>query len=423
VIVKSELVHDVQPGPLTFCQVCNSEDLELVIDLGHQPLCDSLLRADQLLEPEVTYPLRLLRCRVCSLAQLDYVVPGDIGYHRNYPYRAGITKEVVDHHEASAVVIAEKYGLNSESLVVDIGSNDGTLLNAFKKQEMRVLGVEPTDIADIANANGIETIKSSFTEAVSRDIERDYGKASVMTATNVFAHMAPLGEVIRGIRHLLDDHGVFMTETHYLLDIIKGVQYDTIYHEHIRSYSLKSLVYLFDANGFTVVDAMRVQRYAGSLRVFAAKGRGLPISDAVAELLGEEESFGLDGPDVYKKFREKSYRAKNDLLELALDVSAKGQRLVGNSCPGRSSTLLNFTGITKDLMPYITEQPTSLKLGHYLPGKHIPIVNNEILFREQPDYVVLLAWHYAEPIRKLLRERGLKSKVIVPLPELRVLDN
>lgn len=417
-----ELIHDVEPGPLTFCQVCNSEDLELVIDLGHQPLCDSLLRTEQLLEPETNYPLRLVRCRVCSLAQLDYVVPGEVVFHRNYPYRAGITKEVVDHHEASAAATVRKYGLDSDSLVVDIGSNDGTLLSAFKARGVRVLGVEPTDIADIANANGVETIKSPFTEAVSREIERDYGKAAVITATNVFAHMAPLGEVIRGIRHLLDDRGVFMTETHYLLDIIKGVQYDTIYHEHIRSYSLKSLVRLFDANGFTVVDATRVQRYAGTLRVFAAKGKGRPVSDSMAKLLAEEESFGLYGPAVYQTFRERAYRAKNDLLELALKVSATGERLVGNSCPGRCSTLLNFTGISEDLMPYIAEQPTSLKVGLHLPGKHIPVVNNEILFREQPDYVVLLAWHYAEPIGRLLRERDLKSKFIIPLPEVRVLD-
>ncbi|HJQ34220.1 MAG TPA: class I SAM-dependent methyltransferase [Pyrinomonadaceae bacterium] len=417
-----ELIHDVQPGPLTFCQVCNSEDLELVIDLGHQPLCDSLLRAEELTEPETSYPLRLVRCRVCSLAQLDYVVPGEVVFHRGYPYRAGITKEVVDHHAASAAEIVTKYGLGADSLVVDIGSNDGTLLNAFKQQGVRVLGVEPTDIADIANANGVETVKSPFTEALSRELARDYGKAAVMTATNVFAHMAPLGEVIRGIRHLLDERGVFMTETHYLLDIIRGVQYDTIYHEHIRSYSLKSLVHLFDANGFTVVDATRVQRYAGTLRVFAAKGRGLQVSDSVTRLLAEEESFGLHGPAVYQTFRERSYRAKNELLDLALKVAARGERLVGNSCPGRSSTLLNFTGISKDLMPYIAEQPTSLKLGLHLPGKHIPVVNNEILFREQPDYVVLLAWHYAEPIGRLLRERGLKSKFVIPLPEVRVVE-
>jgi hypothetical protein len=213
-----------------------------------------------------------------------------------------------------------------------------------------------------------------------------------------------------------------MSETHYLLDIIKGVQYDTIYHEHIRSYSLKSLIYLFESNGFTVVDAMRVQRYAGTLRVFAAKGKGIPVSDSVGKLLSEEESFGLYGAEVYRVFREQSYHAKNALLELALDANRKGQSFVGNSCPGRCSTLLNFTGMSADLMPYIAEQPTSLKLGMYLPGKHIPIVDNEILIREQPDFVVLLAWHYAEPIRQLLRERGLKSKLVMPLPRVQVLD-
>jgi hypothetical protein len=171
-----------------------------------------------------------------------------------------------------------------------------------------------------------------------------------------------------------------------------------------------------------VVDAARVQRYAGTLRVFAAKGRRLSFSDSVGKLLAEEESFGLYRPEVYQTFREKSHRAKNDLLELALGASARGARFVGNSCPGRCSTLLNFTGIGKDLMAYIAEQPTSLKLGLHLPGKHIPVVNNELLFREQPDYVVLLAWHYAGPIAKLLRERGLRSKLVTPLPEVCVMD-
>jgi SAM-dependent methyltransferase len=401
--------------------VCNAKDLDLIIDLGHQPLCDSLLRPDQLIQPETNYPLRLMRCRVCSLAQLDYVVPGEIVFHRNYPYRAGITKEVVDHHQHSAAEAVKRYALTGDSLVVDIGSNDGTLLSAFKTQGVRVLGVEPTDIADIANANGIETIKSPFTESLAIDIERDYGNAALITATNVFAHMAPLGEVIRGIRRLLNDGGLFMSETHYLLDIIKGVQYDTIYHEHIRSYSLKSLVYLFEANGFTVVDATRVERYAGSLRVFAAKGKHLPVSPSVTALLAEEESFGLHRPEVFQIFRERAFAARNELLTLALEVKKRGEWLVGNSCPGRSSTLLNFTGITKDLMPYIAEQPTSLKLGLHLPGKHMPVVDNEILFREQPDYVALLAWHYAEPIARLLRQRGLRSKLIVPLPEVRIL--
>lgn len=421
--MKKAPSHDVSPGPLSYCQVCNSTSLEFVIDLGHQPLCGSLLRADQLMGPETSYPLRLFRCRECSLAQLDYVVPGEIVFHRNYPYRSGITKEVVDHHEASSAEIIRRYGLNSSSLVVDIGSNDGTLLASFKKHGVRVLGVEPTNVAEIAIANGVETIQSPFSEALSRDIARDYGQASLLTATNAIAHMAQLGGVMRGAEHLLDENGVFMTESHNLLDIIKGVQYDSIYHEHIRSYSVKSLIRLFETYNFTVVGALRVERYAGTLRLFAVKGKGHPVSSSVGKLLAAEESFGLYEQDVYKTFRERAYRAKNALLELALKAFKEGKSFVGNSCPGRCSTLLNFSGIGKDLMPYIAEQSTSLKLGLYLAGKHIPVVENQILFREQPDYVVLLAWHYAVPIRKLLRERGLKSKLVVPLPEVVILED
>lgn len=420
--MKRPEYHDVSPGPLMHCQVCNSSNLELVIDLGHQPPCVSLLTLAQLAEPETTYPLRLFRCRECSLAQLDYVVPGDVVFYPAYPYRSGITQEVVDHHDASSATMIERFGLDSNSFVVDIGSNDGTLLRSFQKRGIRVLGIEPTNIAQIAIQDGVETIQSPFTEALGRDIARDYGHASVLTATNVVAHMASLGEVMRGAEAVLADNGIFMTESHYLLDILKDVQYDTVYHEHIRSYCLKSLIRLFDAYDFTVVDVQRVERYAGSLRVFSRKGKGHAVSPAVTALLAEEDAYGLYGADAYKVFRERSYRAKDDLLALALKAKARGESFVGNSCPGRASTLLNFTGISRDLMPYIAEQPTSLKLGLYLPGRHIPVVNNEVLFREQPNYVVLLAWHYWQSISALLRARGLKSRLVVPLPEVRILE-
>ena len=415
--------HDTAPGPLTYCQVCFSEDLELVVDLGHQPLCDSLLTKEQLDHPETSYPLRQVRCKACTLSQLDYVVPGDIVYHRGYPYRAGITQEVVLHHTESAAEMVKSFGLDSHSLVVDVGCNDGTLLRAIQAHGVRVLGVEPTDIAKIAAAAGVPVVQKPFTEAVAKDIVGEHGEASMMTATNVFAHMAPLGEVLRGAQRLLKRDGLFMTETHYLADVLRTAQYDTIYHEHLRTYSLRSLVKLYEQYGFTVVDAIRVDRYAGTLRVFAQKGRDRTVRPSVATLLASEAALGLDRPEIYQKFRDQTYEAKMRFLEFALQAKAKRESLVGNSCPGRCSTLLNFTGITSDLMPYIAEQPTSMKLGLYLPGKHIPVVDNEILFREQPDYVVLLAWHYAEPIRRLLRERGLKSKLVVPLPEFRVLPD
>jgi hypothetical protein len=237
--------HDVAPGPLTRCQICGSSDIELVFDCGNQPLCASLLRPADLNQPETHYPLRLFRCTVCANCQLDYIVSGSEIYYPDYPYRAGITRELTDHLHAMASDLVPKLGLSPGSRVVDVGSNDGTLLSQFKKLGMKELGIEPTNINKFARQAGIETVQAFFTEAVARDVRQSYGAAKLMTATNVFAHMATLGEVMRGIAALLDDDGVFVFENHYLLDVIDRNQYDTIYHEHVRTYCLKPIVKLF----------------------------------------------------------------------------------------------------------------------------------------------------------------------------------
>ena len=415
--------HDIPAGHVTGCQICGSDDLELVMDLGHQPPCDALLTDEQLNAPETSYPLRFMRCRECSLGQIDYVVPGDVVFPREYPYRSGITRELAEYQVAISEDLIERYDLAPGSLVVDIGSNDGTLLSGFRDRGMRVLGVEPTDIAAIARSDGIDTVQSFFTEELADDIARQHGKAPLVTSTNTFAHMAGLGTVVRGVESLLTDDGVFVTENHNLLDIVSTGQFDTIYHEHLRSYSLKSLIRLYDYYDFTVVHAQRVSRYAGNLRVHAMKGKGRRPTPAVAALLAEEEEAGLYDSALFDSFREKGQRAAADLLTMAMEARRDGKSFVGNSCPGRCSTLLNYAGITRDLMPYLAEQPTSLKLGLHLPGKHIPVVDNQILIEQQPDYVVLLAWHYAEPITKQLRARGLRSRFVMPLPEVRVIDD
>jgi hypothetical protein len=415
--------HDVAPGTLDRCQVCGCTELELVIDLGHQPLCDSLLTADMLDKPESHYPLRLFRCPKCTLTQLDHVVDGAVVYAPEYPYRSGITKELRVYQEAFAQSVIDKIGLDEGALCVDVGSNDGTLLSGFKKLKMAALGVEPTNIAKIARAeNGIETIQSFFNEEVAREIRADRGPAKVITTTNVFAHMAPLGEVMRGIVALLDNDGVFITESHYLLDVLKGAQYDTVYHEHIRTYSLRSLVALFEFYDMEVFDVERADRYGGNIRAYVARKGTRAIQGSVAALLLLEEQEGLGEKATYTRFRENAYKTRDQLMEFAYSAKKSGQRFVGNSCPGRCSTLLNFCGMNKDLLPYLAEQPTSLKLGMYLPGLHLPIVENSILLEEQPDYVLLLAWHYAKPITEQLRERGLKSKFVMPLPNFEVLE-
>ncbi len=415
--------HFVKSGHISRCQVCNSRKLHLVLDLGHQPLCDSLLTKNTLNEPETTYPLRMFWCEECSLVQIDYCVDGSLVYHPDYPYRAGITKELAEYLDGMSNSLISKYGLKSSNLVVDIGSNDGTLLSGFKKHGIRVLGVEPTNIAKIAVESGIETMQKFFDIKTSSEIKNKYGKASLITATNVFAHMATIGEVISGIENLLEDDGVFVSESHYLLDIIQSGQFDTIYHEHLRTYSLKSLIKLFSYYNFTITDVERSSRYGGNIRIHASKGKNKPVSDNVTDLLKLEEETGLNKLETYLRFADRVKKAKEDFNRFIAKTKDSGKHVVGNSCPARCVTLLNYYGIDTDLIPYIAEQPTSLKLGMYLPGKHIPIVNNEVLIKEQPDYVIVMAWHYAEPIMEQLKARGLKSDFIVPLPDFRVVEN
>ncbi len=415
--------HKIKNGYLSKCQICNSKKMHLILDLGHQPLCDSLLTKEMLNNPEKTYPLRMLWCEECSLAQLDYCVDGNEVYHQDYPYRTGITKELVEYLKDMSYSLTRKYDLNQNDLVVDLGSNDGTLLTGFKKNGTKTVGVEPTNIANIANKNNIETIQEFFTSDVADNIKNIHGEASLIIATNMFAHMATLGEVISGIESLLKTDGVFVFENHYLLDVIQGGQFDTIYHEHLRTYSLKSLIKLFSYYNFTITDVERGTRYGGNIRVHVTKGKNRDVSKNVESLLKLEEEFGLYKLETYRKFAERVKRAKNDFMNFILKIKTEGKTIVGNSCPGRSVTLLNYYGVDGDLLPYIAEQPTSLKLNLFLPGKHMPIVNNEILIKEQPDYVVLLAWHYAKPIMEQLKERGLKSNFIIPLPDMTVLEN
>jgi SAM-dependent methyltransferase len=421
--IKYPKHHYIENGYIRRCQVCDSSNLHTILDLGHQPLCDTLLTSQMLNEPEKMYPLRMVWCENCTDVQIDYCVDGKEVYHPNYPYKSGVTKELVEYQTKIAASIIPKYGLKEGDLVVDIGSNDGTLLSGFKNTGIRTVGVEPTNIAQIANQNGIETVQSFFDISTAEKVKEKYGEASVIVTTNTFAHMQTLGEFISGAYLLLKEGGVFISETHYLLDVIKGGQFDTVYHEHLRTYSLKALVALFDQYDFTVTDVERGERYGGNIRVHVTKGKGKAVSKSVADLLLLEEESGLGKLATYQQFAERVKKARLEFVEFLIKMKQEGKAVVGNSCPGRCVTLLNYYGIDSELIPYLAEQPTSLKLGMYLPGKHLPIVNNQILIDEQPDYVVLMAWHYAKPIMEQLKARGLTSDFVLPLPDFRIIKN
>jgi hypothetical protein len=413
-------VSDLEIGPIHRCQICASTNLQFVLDMGFSAPCDSLLTREQLSQPETTFPLRMHRCRACGLVQIDHVVDPRHLFHREYPYRSGITETLRKNLHATAVRVVEKCGVPKGSLAVDIGSNDGTVLQGFRNVGLKVLGVEPTNIANIAIANGIPTHQDFFHLGVVRKILTEHGQAAVVTAANVFAHVNRLSELLNGVRELLSDDGVFVTESHYMVDILDTLQYDSIYHEHLRFYLLKPLQRLLDDHGFTLEHAERISNYGGSIRVYARKGRKKASSPELAELIAHEEKMGCYQDALYDQFARRTEESRRKLRSLIVRLNDEGKRVIGIGCPGRAITLLTYCGLGPDLLPYIAEQSTSLKLGLFTPGTHIPVVDEERMFREQPEYGLMLSWHYAAPIIRGLRQRGLRSNIIVPLPDLTI---
>ena len=362
-----------------------------------------------------------MRCLKCGLAQLDYIAPPELVFHPKYPYRTGITKMLADNFRELAEVLIEKYKLTKGDLIIDIGSNDGTALKPFRAMGLRVLGVEPPDVYKLAITDGIPTINAFFDEKVARKILKKHGLAEIVTATNVFAHVNNLSGFLKGANLLLKPGGIFVSESQYFLDTIQKLQYDTIYHEHLRYYSLKPLQVLFKKFGFSLTDAERIFSSGGSIRVFASKGIGKSSSPRVKSLIKAEEKFGLYGDRAYLNFKKRVERARLELVRLLSELKLKGKTVAGVGSPGRGSTIMNYCHLDPLLLSCAAEQPTSLKLGLFTPGVHLPVIDEKKLFEDQPDYALIFSWHIGRELMKKLRQKGLKSKFIVPLPEPKII--
>jgi hypothetical protein len=392
-----------------------------VIDFLHQPPVQAFLTEAQTREPETTYPVTLLRCPDCGLVQLGYVVDKEIVFPRNYPYQTGMTRILVEDFRDLADRAVDRFGLGEGDLAMDIGSNDGTLLKGYLPHGLRVLGVEPTDIAKIAIANGVPTVQAYFDQDVARQVVEEHRHPSVVSATNVLAHIPNLFGFLRGVGELLDEGGVFVSESHYLLDLVQKLQYDTIYHEHLRFYGLRPLEAILGRGGFTAVDCERVPTHGGSIRVWAVKGDGEPSERLLAQR-AEEEEYGLYERERLEEFRTRIVDSKRRLVALLLEFKAAGKSVIGVGAPARSSMLLNYTRLDPDLLDYVVEPAGSLKNGLYTPASHIPIVEESRMIDEQPDYALMLSWHIADELIPKMRERGYRGGYIVPLPDPRVVE-
>ena len=402
------------------CQVCESSDLAPVIFIGYLPPVNAMPLIGTLPHEQPAYPAQVLQCRRCTLVQLGLVVDPAVLFPPEYPYTSGTTKILRENFAELAQEIAELYPLSSSDLVVDIGSNDGTLLSNFAPRGP-VHGIEPTNAGKLAIQRGIPTLISFFNRKAVDQVAAEKGRARIITATNVFAHIEDIHEVVKPLLTLLRDDGIFISESHYLLSLIDTLQYDTIYHEHLRHYSLTSLAWLLKMHGLEVIHSKRIPTHGGSIRVYAARAGKYPVRSTVAPILAQEAAELT--PEKLQSFRSKVVQSKLSLYALLRDIKAAGHRVYGIGAPSRASTLINYVGLDDGILDCVLEITGSYKIGKYIPGTVIPVLDEARLFEDQPEYAMLLSWHIADELIPKLAARGFKGRFIVPLPEPRIVDD
>ena len=400
------------------CQVCDSPDLEPILFLGYLPPVNTMPVIGSPLAEQPAYPAQLLFCKNCTLAQLGLIVDPAILFPPSYPYTSGTTKILRENFAELSREVESLYPLKPSQLIIDIGSNDGTLLSNFQKNGVRVFGIEPTNAAKLAIERGIPSMISFFTKEVAEKATAEQGKAQIVTATNVFAHIEDIHDIVAGILTLLSDDGIFITESHYFRSLLETLQYDTIYHEHLRYYTLTSLRNLLEMHGLEVIHAKRIPTHGGSIRVYAAREDRHPVQPSVEKILSEEKREIT--PEAFARFNRAVVNSKLELLALLKNIKRDGGRVYGIGAPSRASTLINYVGLDNGILDSVLEIKGSYKIGKYVPGTIIPVVEELRLFSDQPEYALLLSWHIADELIPKLTQRGFRGRYIIPLPSPRV---
>lgn len=407
----------------TRCRFCNSLLKHDFLDLGKTPLANSFLTKSELEKFEPIFPLRVYVCEQCFLVQLQqFESPENI--FSNYAYFSSYSSSWLKHAESYTEKILKEFCFNENSLIVELASNDGYLLQYFQKKNIPILGIEPAkNIAEVAIKNNIPTIIDFFSESLATKLKKEGKQADLIIANNVLAHVPDLNNFIKGIKILLKDDGIVTIEFPHLLNLIQKNQFDTIYHEHFSYFSLLTTLKIFSYHNLEIFDVDEISTHGGSLRIYIKHPSNIFLKKTknIQKILLDEQKFGLDKIDNYKYFTNNVSQIKNDLRNFLKEVQANSKIVVGYGAPAKGNTLLNYCKIATNLLSFTVDKNTH-KQGLYLPGSHIPIKSIDEIKNVKPDYLLILPWNLKDEIiseMNFIRNWG--GKFVIPIPRLEII--
>jgi len=405
------------------CRLCDRKNMFNFLDLGFHPPSDQFKKKKEIDSPTLYYPLKVYSCKSCGFKQLNYIVKPEILYQQNYPYESSLTETGKKHWKEFADSIVKNYNLTKNDLAVDIGSNTGILLEAFKNNKLKIAGVDPAaNICKIANRRNIPTINSFFNKSVVTRILKKYGKAKIITGTNVFAHVNDLKLFLKNIKKLIDKKkGVFAIEVPYFLNLVKNLEYDTIYHEHLSYITVIPLIKFLKKFNLEIIDIQEKDIHGGSIRIFISEKGNYKKKKSVNKICKTEIKARLNSKKVLLNFKKKVTKNRLDLTSLLTKLKKAKKNIVALSAPAKGMTLLNYAKLDSEFLDYATEK-SKIKQGLLAPGVNIPIYSDQKILKTKPDYALLLAWNFSkEIIKNNIKYLKTGGKFIIPIPKVKII--